>query len=62
MFNNLATLAWLGPAVRQFVQWGAGALLGVGLVTETDIAAISGGIVSLINLAYVVYHNRKPKS
>jgi hypothetical protein len=45
----------VGPMVRQLVQWGAGALLGAGVVTHNDVAAISGAIVSLINIGFVIH-------
>ena len=51
----------IGPLVRQVVQWAGGAALGAGVMMESDVTAITGIIMSIVNLGFVLYVRTKAR-
>jgi hypothetical protein len=43
-----------GPLLRQIVQWLSGVTLGVGVMTDGDVATVVGAVSSLANIGLVI--------
>lgn len=51
----------LAPIVRQFVQHFAGVLLGAGVLSENEMAAITGAVLAFGNLAWMLIARARAK-